>query len=182
VDHDQLTLVAELLARRNEIDRDIAAVIKRPMTAGHLGEWIAAYTFDIQLEDSAVATAIDGVFRSGQLAGRTVNVKWYLKREGLLDMTTSDLLDYYLVLTGPPSAAASSRGATRPWRIDNVYLFDAHRLLHEQRKRGVSTGTASSVRKSEWTGAEIYPASTNPILTLSEEQVRTLRLFADDAG
>src|SRR5690348_15442767 len=75
VDHDQLERVAELLARRNEIDRDIADVIKRPMTAGHLGEWVAAQIFDIQLEDSAVATAIDGIFRSGQLAGRTVNVK-----------------------------------------------------------------------------------------------------------
>jgi hypothetical protein len=38
VDRDQLELVAELLARRNEIDQEIAGVINRPMTAGHLGE------------------------------------------------------------------------------------------------------------------------------------------------
>jgi len=35
----------------------------------------------------AVAPAFDGRFSSGALQGRTVNVKWYLKREGLLDVT-----------------------------------------------------------------------------------------------
>ena len=47
---------------------------------------------------SAAAAAIDGHFRSGLLEGRTVNIKWYLNREGLLDTSESDLLDYYLVL------------------------------------------------------------------------------------
>jgi hypothetical protein len=42
-----------------------------------------------------------------------VNIKWYLKREGLLDTSESVRLDYYLVLAGPRSAAASSRGSTR---------------------------------------------------------------------
>jgi len=54
-----------------------------------MGEWIASKVFDIQLEDSAVAKAIDGRFRSGPLAGKTVNIKIYGKREGLLD-TNSD--------------------------------------------------------------------------------------------
>jgi hypothetical protein len=50
------------------------------MTSGHLGEWIASQIFDIQLEASAVTAAVDGRFRGGPLAGRSANVKWYLKK------------------------------------------------------------------------------------------------------
>jgi hypothetical protein len=62
-----------------------------PMTLGHLGEWIASQVFDIELEPAATVPAIDGRFRSGPLQGSTVNVNWYLKREGLLDMSESNL-------------------------------------------------------------------------------------------
>lgn len=127
-----MSRIAELLRARNAIDAEIASIIGRPMTSGHLGEWIAARIFDIELEPSATATAIDGRFRSGELAGRTVNSKWYLKREGLLDMSSAPALDFYLVLAGPASAAASSRGSTRPWSVDVVYLFDAYQLREEQ--------------------------------------------------
>jgi hypothetical protein len=129
--HDDLQRVAELLHERDRIDDQIAAIMERPMTSGHLGEWIAAQVFDIELERSATTTAFDGRFRSGPLQGRTVNVKWYLNREGLLDMTTSEALDDYLVLTGRVSAAVSSHGRTRPWCIVSVYLFDAHGLRAE---------------------------------------------------
>lgn len=74
--------------------------------------------------------------QTGTLQGKTVNIKWYLKREGLLDLTAAEVLDYYLVMTGPAGAAASSRGGSRPWRIENVYLFDARRLLADQLARG----------------------------------------------
>ena len=70
------------------------------MTSGHLGEWIAAQIFNIELEASAAAAGIDGHFRSGALRGRTVNIKWYLKREGVLDTTELAALDYYLSLPG----------------------------------------------------------------------------------
>lgn len=39
--------------------------------SGHLGEWLAAAVFDVQLEQSATAPGIDGVFRAGPLAGST---------------------------------------------------------------------------------------------------------------
>lgn len=123
---DDLRKIASLLRERDVIDEKIAAVIHRPMTTGHLGEWIASQVFDIELETSAVAAAIDGRFRAGLLQGR--NVKWYLKREGLIDMTESPALDYYLILAGPVSAAVSSRGGRRPWCIEAVYLFDAKQL------------------------------------------------------
>ena len=118
----EIEQIAALLRERNAIDEKIAKMIARPMTAGHLGEWLAARIFGIELEVSAVTAAFDGRFTSGPLQGRTVNVKWYLKREGVLDLTKSEALDYYLVLTGPASAALSSRGSTRPSCIESVYL------------------------------------------------------------
>lgn len=90
----EIEQVAELLHERNAIDEKIAKIISRPMTAGHLGEWLAAKIFGIELEPTAVTAAFDGRFTSGHLQGRTVNVKWYLKREGLLDLTNSETLDY----------------------------------------------------------------------------------------
>jgi hypothetical protein len=104
------------------IDVELARLINRPMTSGHLGEWIAAQILDIELEASAVAAGVDGRFRSGPLQGRTVDIKSYLKREGLLDVTESAALDYYLVLTGRRSPAVSSLGTTRSWCIEAVYL------------------------------------------------------------
>ncbi|MFI7463043.1 hypothetical protein [Nonomuraea sp. NPDC049646] len=170
--------IAALLRERNGVDGRIAATIRRPMTAGHLGEWIAAQVFGIELERSAVAAAVDGRFTSGPLRGRTVNVKWYLKREGLLDVTERTELDHYLVLTGPASPAASSRGGTRPWCIESVYLFDSKQLLAELRARGVKIGVASSVRAAQWAAAEIYPSANSPALSVTPEQADLLRLFA----
>ena len=132
-------------------------------------------------ETSAVTVAIDGRFRSGPLQGRTVNAKWYLKREGLIDITESPALDYYLVLTGPASAATSSRGGRRPGCIEAVYLFDVKQLLDQQRTRGVKTGIASSVRSEQWAAAEIYPQATNPALSVSPVQAELLKLFALDS-
>jgi hypothetical protein len=96
----EIAQLARLLHRRNEIDEQIAAIIQRPVAAGHLGEWIASAVFNIELEPSATTAAVDGRFRAGKLQGKTVNIKWYLKREGLLDMTEAHVLDYYLVMTG----------------------------------------------------------------------------------
>jgi hypothetical protein len=173
----EVAQIADLLRERNAIDEKIAKTIQRPMTAGHLGEWIVARIFGVELESSAVTAAIDGRFTSGPLHGRTINVKWYLKREGLLDLTHSDALDYYLVLTGPASPALSSRGGTRPWCIESVYLFDAKQVLSELRARGVKTGTASSLRAAQWAAAEIYPRH-NPLVTVGPEQAALLQLFA----
>lgn len=66
--------IAELLRERNALDEEIAAITCRPMSAGHLGEWLASRIFGIELEHSAVAAGIDGTFCSGPLRGKTVNV------------------------------------------------------------------------------------------------------------
>jgi hypothetical protein len=178
VDTDSLARIAALLRERNAIDVELAGLIHRPMTSGHLGEWIAAQVFDIELEASAVAAGIDGPFRSGPLHGRTVNIKWYLKLEGLLDTTERTELDYYLVLAGPRSPAVSSRGTIRPRYIEAVYLFEARQLRSEQMARGVKRGVASSVIRQQWEAAEIYPLATNPRLNVTPHQAEQLRLFA----
>lgn len=170
--------LAAMLRERNDIDARIAQLIGRPALVGHLGEWIASAVFDIELEKSASAKALDGRFRAGPLAGRTVNIKWYGKREGMLDTSDDEALDYYLVLTGPKAASMTSVGGVRPFAISNVYLFDARALRRDRHERGTASGTASSVRRQLWTAAEIYPAcaSDSPI-TLSAEQQSALEQF-----
>ena len=174
---DPVARVAELLARRNQIDAEIASVIGRPMTAGHLGEWIAARVFAIALEESATAPGIDGHFLSGPLVGKTVNVKWYLKDEGLLDIPTSDAPDVFLVLAGPRAAAVSSKGSHRPWIVETVYLIDTTALMTELGNSGVRIGAATSLRRAIWQAFEIYPNPTNTALPLDPDQRAMLSRF-----
>lgn len=89
----------------------------RPALIGHVGEYIAARVFDIQVHPSASHRGSDGLFRTGPLAGRSVNVKWYAQDGSVLDVLEEHGPDFYLVLTGPRGTA--SRGP-RPWRIDSV--------------------------------------------------------------
>jgi len=70
VGNEPIKRIAELLRERNALDAEIAAIVHRPMTSGHPGEWIASQVFDIELKPSAVAAASDGRFRSGPLQGR----------------------------------------------------------------------------------------------------------------
>lgn len=117
--------LAELLRKRATIDERIAQLVGRPALPGHIGEFIAAAIFAIDLNESASAAASDGRFTSGPLAGKSVNVKLYGKHEGLLDLPRDGTrtADYTLVLVGPRSAAGTSRGTTRPIAISAVYLF-----------------------------------------------------------
>ena len=172
--------LAELIRERNELATRISAVIQRPCQIGHLGEFIAAAVFNIALEESATAKAIDGRFLDGPLAGKTVNIKWYAKRENLLDITPEELPDYYLVLAGPKSAATHSRGEVRPWLIDSVHLFEARTLVASLDERGVKIGVATSMRQAVWEQNEVYPRHTDDILLVSDEQRRLLSLFAPD--
>lgn len=172
---DQLPRLADALRRRNMIDAEIATIVGRAMTSGHAGEWIAARIFDLELESSAAAKAIDGRFRSGALAGASVNVKWYLKQEGLLDITPDVLPEYYLVLAGPrPSVLTAS---VRPWCIESVHLFAAAPLVERLRGAGARVGVATSVRQAEWQAAQIYPHANDNLLALSSDQRDTLSLF-----
>ena len=172
-----LQRLAELIRARNATEVEITRIIDRPAQIGHIGEYIASRVFDIVLERSAVNPGSDGRFSSGPLAGKSINVKMYGKREGLLDIRPEYLPDYFLVLTGPKSTAIDSKGRPRPWGVNEVFLFEAQPLIDRLRDRGVKLGVATSVREVEWKAARIYPVSSGSPLTLTQAQQDAIRLF-----
>jgi len=179
---ENLSQLAELLRNRNAIDAQITALIGRPATTGHLGEYIAAQIFGIALLTSASHKDIDGHFIDGPLAGRSVNIKFYPKNDGLLSVSSEGVLDYILVLAGPRSPAMSSRGQPHPAVIEGVFLFDAGKLITELKSKGIKIGVATSVRQNLWQQAEIYPTQNNRVLPLSEKQRAILAQFHEKGG
>ena len=175
-----LEQLAPHLVRRNDIDEKISGLIHRPAIRGHIGAWIAHELFGVTLEESAAKRSIDGRFADGPLAGKTVNVKWYGKREGVLDISPdpAGVLDYYLVMTGPKAGATTSKDKTRPLVITEVFLFDARALVEQFRVQKRRRGVASFVLKHEWEEAEVYPAASAR-LTLTDAQREALKLFAE---
>ena len=174
---DELQRLASLLDERNRIDEGITSTIGRPAHPGHIGEFVAAAIFDIELNESAVQKGTDGQFTRGPLAGRSVSVRKYSLDQGILDVRPDALPDFFLVLTGARTPAASSRGTTQPWTIESVYLFEAVPLVEQLRARGVKIGVATSVRRHLWDDAEIYPSPNNATLRLTPEQISMIELF-----
>lgn len=172
-----LIQLSELLKEKNQIDNKIAVILNRPCTLGHLGEFIASKIFNIKLQDTATSTGIDGYFTEGVLKGESVDIKFYGKMENLLDVSTKILPDYYLVFTGAKAAAVSSKGKTRPWVINYIYLFNTVKLVSILKSYGVRIGIATSLRSFLWDDAEIYPEKRNQELQLSNEQFELIELF-----
>lgn len=173
---ENLRQLADLLKERNMIDAMISEIISRPAQQGHLGEFIASKIFDVSLNSNANQKGIDGVFNSGPLEGQTVNIKYYGKRENILDINPKGVPDYYLVLTGPKVQSASSRGQTRPFIIANIYLFDAQPLITTLQSRGIHIGIATSVINELWDRAEIYPSSSSN-LPIDDHRRNMIALF-----
>ena len=176
-DGERLQHLASLVGQRNSLDVRIAEALGRPALTGHFGEYVASIVFGIELHSSAAQRGSDGVFTSGGLAGRRVEIKYYPINESILDLKIDGTPDFYLVMTGPRKAAASSRGEVRPWVIEAVYLFDGVALVGKLRERRVKIGTGTSVRREFWNEAEVYPKHNNPVLGVSEEQAYLLGLF-----
>jgi hypothetical protein len=176
---ERLRRLADLVRSKNKINNAIAEVIERPALMGHVGEYVTQTVFDIALERSAANKGFDGRFTTGMLAGQAVNVKWYGTHDGLLDLAVGTHPDYYLVLTGPRAAAASSLGGTRPRLISSAFLFENSELLAVLQARGVKVGVATSVIRRLWDEAEIYPNQRSRRLILSTEQREMLALFGE---
>ena len=172
---DNLKQFSELIKMRNEITNKISKLIGRPALIGHIGEYIASEIFNIKLEESATRKGIDGYFTTGPLTKKSVNVKFYGKHGGGLDIKPNGIPDYYLVLAGPKKPPTSSRGENRPWVIEFVFLFNSKKLIS---KLETKIGTATSVRKYLWEEAEIYPNQRNNGLILNESQKELLKLFS----
>lgn len=170
---NRLDELAALIHERNSLELRISAIIGRPASIGHLGEFIAREVFGIRLAENANHKSIDGWFQQGPLAGRSVNVKWYAKHEGILDMCVESGPDFYLVLAGPKQSVERVAGP-RPWLIESVYLFEDSVL------RGLVTskiGVATSVRLEAWDRHQIFPAKNPGLMELSDEQMHTLKRF-----
>lgn len=170
-----LERLAELVWIKNNADAAIAELIGRPSAPGNIGEFVAAKIFAIQLMTSGSHPGHDGVFTAGALAGKTVNIKTYSRHESVLDISPHPC-DYYLVLTGPAGQAR-----LLPWVIDSVFLFERDELLATLTARGVKIGVATSVRKTDWESARIFPPQPTPPLQLSESQLAQLTLFSSQA-
>ncbi len=175
----ELELLSQLIKEKSKIEDKISTISGRPALIGHTGEYIASVVFDIQLEKSATTSGYDGRFTKGELKGKTVNVKWYAKNERVLDIREEYLPEYYLVLTGPDSAAEASRNKTRPWLIYSVFLFNASKTVIKLKSRGIRIGAATSILKEYWDCAEVYPLQRNNDLQLSSKQRDMLGLFRD---
>ena len=174
---EDLEQLAKLIKRKNLSDGEIARIIGRPVERGHAGEYLAAHIFNISLQHSASTKGIDGYFNNGKLKGKTVNIKWYGKLEGLLDILPQYLPDFYLVMTGPKAPAVSSRRMTRPWTIAHVFLFETSKLIKDLATRDVKIGVATSVKSRIWEAAEIYPEQKNDLLIMSDRQKDLIALF-----
>ena len=173
-----LSRLGRLLKERNQVDKEIASIIGRPAHSGHIGDFVAATIFDIELIESASHEAIDGHFTRGPLAGKSVNIKKYSIDQSVLDMKPDSPPNFYLVLAGPRTPPQSSRGTTHPWVIESVFLFDGLALLRQLNEYGVKIGVATSVRRHLWDGAEIYPRPTNRTFQLTPAQRSMIRLFS----
>lgn len=180
-----LERLACLLAKRNATDKKITGLIGRPATRGNIGEWIAQAIFGVELEEAATQPGFDGRFADGSLAGKTVNVKWYGERAGVIDINPDAVPDYYLVMTGPKAVEmpASAWCRSLPLVIAEMFLFDAPELVKRLRTRGVRLGIGTSVRIVEWEEARIYPAAADGApLTIADVQREALKLFAETGG
>jgi hypothetical protein len=169
---DDLERLAGLVQVKNNADAAIAELIGRPSAPGNIGEYVAATVFAIELMTSGSHPGHDGVFSTGSLAGKTVNIKTYGRHESVLDIGPHPC-DYYLVLTGPAGQAR-----VLPWVIDSVFLFERERLLAALKARGVKIGIATSVRKADWEAARIFPPQQASPLLLSGIQLGQLALFS----
>ncbi len=174
---ENLQSLARMIKQKNIVDTEVAQIIGRPAERGHAGEYIASRIFNIQLEKSASTKNIDGHFTDGNMAGKTVNIKWYGKQERILNISKEEGPYFYLVMTGPKSVSSSSRGTTRPWLISYVFLFESAKL--SQDLKNVKQGIATSVKKQLWEMAEIYPEPRNSQLILTKEQRLFLESFGD---
>ena len=174
---DELKTLAELIKKRNGIGIRISKIINYTSLPGHMGEIIASKIFDLELHETAQHQGSDGIFKSGPLAGKNVNIKWYAKMETSLDINPTYPAEYYLVLAGPKSSMTSSRGTSRPLVINSVFLFESESLISQLKKRTVKIGIATSVTQKQWSDAEIFPNQRNNLLPVTEKQKELLGYF-----
>lgn len=169
--------LAELLRARNTVESNIANLLGSGVNLAAVGEYITAEIFGITLVPSSHHNEFAGIFAHRPLEGKTVDVQWYPRREGFLNIHSEPAPDYYLVLAGPKQESSTARALVNPWLICSVHLFSARDLLAALRERGVQIGTHTSVINQLWERSEIFPIQHNNTLLLTDEQRQLLKLF-----
>ena len=172
-----LPRLAELLHARNTVESNIANLLGNSVNLSTIGEYITATIFHITLIPSTQHHEFAGIFASQPLRGKTVDVQWYPRREGFLNVHTESTPDYYLVLAGPKQESSTARALVNPWLISSVHLFNTPELLTALRERGVQIGSHTSVINQLWERAEIFPIQHNSSLILTEEQRALIQIF-----
>jgi hypothetical protein len=164
---NELAQLAQPLIARDALDSRIAELVGRSARPGDVGEFIAARVFDLEPAATATQAGYDGIFRSGPLADKTVNVKTYGDVLGGLDIGAHPCA-YTLVLTGPPRGRSVGVRHHR-WQITGVYLFEMPQLLATLTERGVKIGVATSLRKTDTDTARVLPPSDRSPLRLTPD-------------
>lgn len=172
-----LPRLAELLRSRNTVEGNIANLLGCEVDLGNLGERIAATIFGIRLIPATSNNGFVGIFTNPALTGKTVDVRWYPRRDSSMNIHIDPAPDYTLVLAGPKIEPNEARALVNPWVITSVYLFPMQELLTTLRSRGVRVGTRVSVNSQLWEQAEIFPRQHNRTLILDDEQRQLLHLF-----
>ena len=166
----------------------MAAIIGKPMEKGNFGEFVAVRIFDIHLNRKAVVKGYDGHFTVGEyrgvsLRGQKVEIKYYTKWNGDLDMKTGDPKPaFYLVITGPPKHEREAKGTPTPWAVESVFLFETEAL----ERVVVPRKDPVSIKKELWAAAEIYPAHNSDFEDdgrefVNDERRAALALFGPEA-
>lgn len=172
-----LPRLAELLRARNTIESNIANLLGSGTSQNIVGEYIAASIFGITLIPSSHHSEFAGIFSTQPLIGQTVDIQWYARREGFLNVHNLPAPAYYLVLAGPKQESSTTRALVNPWLISSVHLFASDELLVALHERGVQIGSHTSVINQLWERAEIFPVQYNKTLILTSEQRQLLQLF-----
>jgi hypothetical protein len=172
-----LPRLAELIRSRNTVESNIANLLGCEVNLSNLGERIAAAIFGIRLIPAATSNGFVGIFTNPALTGKTVDVRWYPRRDSFMNVHIDPAPDYTLVLAGPKIEPDEARALVNPWVITSVYLFSMQELLATLRARGVRVGTRISVNSQLWERAEIFPVQHNTTLVLTGEQRQLLQLF-----
>src|SRR6476661_6125780 len=153
-----LTHLADLIRIRNYVNSSVSRIINHPAEVGHIAEFLMGEILDIELNAVANTKAIDGVFRSGSLAGKSVNVKYRAAQSRLLNL--EEFLDpslhahFYLSVQGPKSASKTSAGRELPFVIDSIYHFESTLLIPQLAKPG-KAGIGRFVPTALWQAAMI---------------------------
>src|SRR5258708_17280287 len=123
-----LPRLADLLRARNTVESNIANLLGSGVNLNTVGVYIAATIFGITLLPFTRSSEFTGTFASQPLSGKTVDVQWYPRREGFMNVRAEASPDYYLVFAGPKQESSTARALVNPCLVSSLHLFETQDL------------------------------------------------------